>query len=123
MGLFDYVRVECPIEGVDDPATYEWQTKDFDWPYMETYRITAEGRLLHSDYHIEDRSDKTAEPGSFASFAGMLTHVHDEWRDMNYHGDLSFGAWIADDKRSIEATARFTDGQVVRIALVAPPET
>jgi hypothetical protein len=118
MGLFDYVVVECPVEGVANPLAHEWQTKTFDWPYMETYKITEGGRLLTEVYHTEDRSDPTAEPGSLRSFAGCMTRVRDDWRDTDFHGDLNFYSTV--DGEWVELIARFTDGQLQRITRVEP---
>ena len=113
MGMFDYVRVEHPIDGVSNPAIVEWQTKDFDAPWMDTYRITADGRLFEELTHVEDRSDKTAALGTFASIIGCMTPVHDGWRDMNYHGDLEFCGHIGNEWPCF--IARFTNGQLQRI--------
>ncbi len=124
MGLFDYLVIEAPIEGVDDPSRVEWQTKAFDNPWMLRYRITADGRLLEPRIYIEDRSDPNAAPGSAASFAGCMTPVYDGWDDMNYHGDVDFVGGEPDYQRYV---ARFTHGQLESIrrlddssALAAP---
>lgn len=119
MGMFDYVIVECPIEGIADPASIEWQTKQFDCPFMDRYKITADGRLLEEVVRIEDRSDKTAEPGSLASVVGMLTRVHDSWRDVEYHGDLHFCGFV--DRDFVDVTARFTEGQLTRMDISREP--
>lgn len=113
MGMFDDVRIECTIDGVDDPAAIGWQTKSFEWPMMELYWITSEGRLLHEMTHTEDRSCKSAPDGSLARICGILTSVHDGWEDMNYSGAVEFygcnhttGAWI-------DVVAHFDDGRLV----------
>lgn len=56
MGMFDYVKVRCPIpewmSGVD-----EWQTKDFD-RWLETYEISEDGRL--KDPHGNEMASATS---------------------------------------------------------------
>jgi hypothetical protein len=118
MGLFDYVLVEVPVEGIADPSAIEWQTKEFDWPYMEKYKITAEGRLLHEVVHYEDLSNPFAPEGSWERFAGCQTPVHEWWRDTEYHGDLEMCACIAPDYPHY--VARFTHGQLESIKVNRP---
>lgn len=120
--MFDIVMVEHPIEGVSvDPAYVEWQTKDFDEPFMLRYRITAEGRLLEPIVHFEDRSDHNAPEGSFARFAGCMTSVTDGYRDMHYHGDLHFcGMPPGTTDVFLDCVARFTDGQLAYARLIPP---
>lgn len=94
MGLFDDVRCDVPLpDGFEGGRWGQFQTKTFPEPYMEKYTITREGRLLHQP---------------------SLKH---EPTDTNYHGILNFyggdteGEWR-------EYNAKFTDGQLVDIALV-----
>lgn len=117
MGMFDYVVPECALPDEAAKLVGEWQTKDFDAPSMDKYRITAEGRLLEEVYHIEDRSDKSAPEGSFKGIRGMMTKVHEDWRDLNFHGVLNFYGSTSRDWKGewIEYNARFTDGQLVGI--------
>ena len=46
MGMFDYVKCEYPLP---DPEAQDllFQTKDTDAMFLETYKITKEGQLLH----------------------------------------------------------------------------
>lgn len=113
MGMFDYVIPECSIEGIENPSQYEWQTKSFDGPAMDRYRITADGRLLAEVYDVEDRSDPNAE--GLMRFVGMCSRIHRGWRDTNYHGDLNFYTHIGRDYSEEswrEFDARFTNGQL-----------
>lgn len=119
MGMFDNVIVEVPIEGVENPAAMEWQTKDFDMPAMDVYKISAEGRLLHERVHYEDRSDKNAEPGSLKALWGCMTPIHEGWDDLEYHGDVSMVGRV--EREWIDVTARFTEGQLTWIRRDAPP--
>ena len=116
MGMFDNVRVDHPIAGIRDPSSIEWQTKDFLDPMMDVYKITRDGRLLEELVHTEDRSDPNAEPGTLASLLGCMTRVHDGWRDMDFHGVLHFHGLLDDEL--VEVTAKFTDGNLVRIGRV-----
>lgn len=113
MGMFDYVICEHAIEGIENPAAIEWQTKDFDAPFMDRYKITEDGRLLEEVVRFEDRSDKSAPAGSFASVAGIMTRVHEGWKDLDYHGDLHFCGIIGHD--FIDVKARFTHGALESI--------
>lgn len=101
MGLFDTVKLYDDVHlpdypgGVVSPADVDWQTKSIDRPYMTTFRITADGRLLEEDWHLEDvppeerpyaGRDDVDEDDIRYSF-GMLNRVHDEWIERDeYHG-------------------------------------
>jgi hypothetical protein len=86
MGLFDDVRCAVPLP--DGFTGRDFQTKDFEDPYMDKYVITSEGRLVRRD------GDKTT--------------------DLNFHGYLNFYDWSKEDGRH-GYNAKFTDGQLVSI--------
>lgn len=116
MGMFDVVAVECPVEGIENPAACEWQTKSFDDPFLHNYRITADGRLLSERVRYEDRSDPNAPSDSIEHWAGMCTPVHEGWDEVPYHGDV----WMIGDfpgaaNRFVEIVARFTEGRLTKI--------
>lgn len=91
MGMFDYIKCEAPLpDGFDG----ELQTKDFDCE-MTTHIITKDGRLM----------------------LGSIRRVH-KYEDANFHGLVHFYGTDADENWH-EYNARFTDGQLVRIDLVA----
>jgi hypothetical protein len=137
MGMYDRVIVECPLPDAGADIVKEWQTKDFEAPYLENYKITEGGRLLHERIHYEDRSDPNAPKGSLKRIIGCMTSVHDGWEDMNYHGTLNFygdahtGELLAISMRPetfgqdlnhpgekpewFEYNAKFTDGALVSI--------
>jgi len=105
MGMFDYVKCDYPLPRAEDVGA-EFQTKDFDNPFMEQYIITAEGRLTKPKVRYEDRSDPKAE--GLMAFCGMMTPVPTgEIEDLNWHGYLHFGDY----------KAKFTDGKVVEIVI------
>lgn len=92
MGLFDNVRVE---EGVDlphlpdsiDATEIGWQTKSFS-NMMDTYKITADGRLTLKEQSYRDKTDEEkqaeAEKWGFDSWEAY-TAVYDEY-DVNEEG-------------------------------------
>lgn len=104
MGLFDYVVCEAPLpDGFDVPG-YPFQTKYFDDPYLNTYTITEDGRLLFCDGSTKETTE------------------------VPLHGDLDFGGCnisqsgpdgigTDDDSPpwSREYVARFTNGRLERI--------
>lgn len=118
MGMFDNVIPEFPLPDEGAKRVNEWQTKDFDAPFMDKYRITPEGRLLEELYDIEDQSDPTAEPGTLASLRGMMTRVNVRERDMDYHGVLNFYGTTADGEW-FEYNATFTHGALEKVERVA----
>lgn len=112
MGMFDYVVLECPLPDEIAARVHEWQTKNFDWPFMTQYRITAKGRLMREEFHFEDNPD--VKP--IAAGIPAVRRVQDGWTDMAFHGLLNFygnadGKW--DDEHWVEYNAKFTDGQLV----------
>lgn len=115
MGLFDTVIPEFQLPDADAVNVDWWQTKDFDDPYMENYKITSDGRLLHEEVHYEDHSDKNAPPGSFESILGCMTPVHERWVDLNFHGILNFYGTAKPSGEWFEYNAKFTDGTLVSI--------
>ncbi len=87
MGMFDTIRFEVPLPDLPDPSGREFQTKDFDC-LLDEYRVTAEGRLQHEEYEVEDRSDPNAE--GFYRLIGMMTRVNQHWVDSDFTGDILF---------------------------------
>ncbi len=103
MGLFDYVRCDHEMFGAARGSVH--QTKDMDWPFMEKYEITPEGRLLYEITRTEDQSDKNAPEGSIESLRGCMAAIPTgEKVDMNYHGYLHLSCF---------GRCKFTDGQLV----------
>lgn len=111
MGMFDYVRCEVPLP--DGWSADELQTKDFDMPYLETYTIRADGRLIHRRPRY-DIDPPDAPHGEI---------------DTNFHGVLNFYGLETTGyeppqpgdhfRRPItiwhEYNAKFTDGKLVGI--------
>ena len=126
MGMYDHVIPEHPLPDGHDPAGEEYQTKDTPAQFLDTYKITAEGRLEHELCDVEDRSDPRAE--GFERMFGMMTRVNRRWENVSFHGDLTFytsnvsgtsgvGVVTSDNKPPVyrEYTALFKDGQLIDI--------
>lgn len=128
MGLFDLLIVECALPDAGAAAVKEWQTKDLPDPYLHTYKITAEGRLLSERIGYDDKPDPEASRDTLESFIECRAPVHDAWDDMNYHGILTFygdadsGEGPGEDHdvetEWFEYRAKFTDGKLVAIERV-----
>ena len=101
MGLFDTVELYDDVHMPEYPAAatlagdVAWQTKGIDRPSMNTFRITAEGRLLEEEWHTEevppedrpyaDRDDVAED--DLLYMAGCRNRVHDGWIERHdYHG-------------------------------------
>lgn len=107
MGMFDNVFVELPIEGVAHPEAVEWQTKDFDMPALDVYRIGKDGRLARQ------KSVWDEERGFVRSL--------DEWEDQNFHGDLDFYGFEGEVRDGLtHIRARFTHGQLESMTATPP---
>lgn len=144
MGMFDIVTVEYPLPDAGAAEVREWQTRDFPNPFMENYRLTAEGRLLHECVHYEDQSNPELPMGTFERLAGSRTPVHEGWDDVHFHGFLNFyGDKHSGELRMItfapekfgkdllhpepaewfEYYAKFVEGQLISIERVVEPRS
>lgn len=122
MGMFDIVIPECPLPDVSAKLVDEWQTKDFDEPFMNSYRIGADGRLYVEIVHFEDLSE-FALTGAGDRFAGCMSRVHERWQDMAFHGVLNFYGFPGHDVNDwYEYDATFTHGQLEKIERVTDAE-
>ena len=95
MGLFDEVRCDYPLPD-GKPGTY-FQTKTFDAPYIEQYRITPEGRLLREEPPWYER---------------IPVRGISNWVDTNFHGVLNFYDYDTKTKVWRNFNAIFTHGQL-----------
>ncbi len=123
MGLFDYVVTEVPLPDGRYPVGAVFQTKHFDAPFMETYTIRPDGRLVarRREYEPTPEEDlpqqnKDAPEGSLLKWLGIM-RAKREWEEPldDFHGDLTFGAWEENTKTSVRYTARFTHGRLETI--------
>ena len=101
MGLFDTVQLYDDVHLPEYPAAVTpagdvaWQTKGIDRPSMNTFRITAEGRLLEEEWHTEEvppedrphADHDDVEEDDILYIAGSRNRVHDGWIERDdYHG-------------------------------------
>jgi hypothetical protein len=123
MGLFDYVRCEMALpETPLPPADEIFQTKTFEDPYMETYVITADGRLVKREVEREFVKDELSLLG------GFFKPISERDVELPYHGDVHFGT-ISLHRGQFSGgewdyRARFTDGRCVGVFLegFSPPD-
>lgn len=101
MGLFDYLKIECELPGLtaEQVKSSSWQTKDTPEQYMERYRLTADGKLMHQEVRYdttpEDErplcKDKPPKDRTDVDkFCGMLTSVVLGEKDQKWSGCLEF---------------------------------
>ncbi len=118
MGLFDYIKCEYPI---DAPEGVEWQTKFSDAPYMETYTITSDGRLIHHTrkYEIVPLEERPFyKPGmtddDLESFFGCMRGVATGDVEIAYRGEIQF---YGTDKNGDwwQYSALFDDGKLINM--------
>lgn len=100
MGMFDEVIVDVAIPGIPHPKEPRWQTKEFDAPALDVYKITADGRLLR-EVTVWDNEQEYCRPTG-------------EWETVPHHGDL----WMCSFADGYPGTlhwivARFTEGRLV----------
>ena len=153
MGVYDTLEIEDGIELPKfppdrRPGEIEWQTKAIGMPYMQAYKLTADGRLLR---HEEDLREKTpsekqaeAESNGFDSWDSYVSFcetaapnellerglglglprsqtVADEyWLDHTMHGSFEFHGSRDDieDGMLWSYEARFTTGDLDAIVFL-----
>lgn len=133
MGMFDYIQCEYPLPDnppqwvIDAALKGEFQTKDTPEPSLETYTITADGRLIHHSMRYESVPENerpywnTPEwDKPFGQIAGSIRSVPDGDIELNdFHADLHFGAYDgSQEPRSYEYVARFTNGRLQHIKFI-----
>lgn len=145
MGLFDTIRLEAGITLPEfpadlDPQSLDWQTKDLGHPALETYKLTAGGRLLRQTAtrrpKTSDEKQREAAAHGFETWDAYVSavetadqatklaqgypmvvqrQVEDEvwWADHNQHGTFEFHATSPDASEYDivwSYKARFTKG-------------
>lgn len=137
MGMFDNVRCEVPLpDGYASAGGY--QTKNFECN-LDTYTITADGRLVKASGHYEEPSPEDREKAQKITGDDFWSHlerirlsstfVKDPDVDVNFHGKFRFYTYEGDpnderpiDERWHEYEAKFTDGKLNEIITVKTPE-
>jgi hypothetical protein len=136
MGMFDTLIVEYPLPDAGAAVVKDWQTKSFDWPSLQNYKITAAGQLLRERYHYNARS-KESKAGT-PRLVGRK-QAHEGWETVPFSGVLNFyGDQYSEELLAFshmpktlgkdllhpepaewfEYNAKFTDGQIVSIERV-----
>jgi hypothetical protein len=123
MGLTDDLELDenHVLPGFDgDPSEVRWATKSLGQPVRDTYRITADGRLLKAekDRRVvpeEERPRYNEDIGGFEhdvdEMFGMLDSTITGWEDVEYHGHFQFYGGPEGELHRYDA--KFTDGQLV----------
>jgi hypothetical protein len=125
VGFFDNIKLSSIInlpEFEGNILKTEWQTKDIQDPCMDTYLI-KDNRLIKICHEWEE-----VPMGERVNVAGMnvpLIRPKKTWEeDTNYHGKFNFYTMIqepGDTGKDVwyEYQAKFTDGELVNINIVA----
>ena len=127
MGLFDTVELYDDIHLPEYPAAVTpagdvaWQTKGIDRPSMNTFRITADSRLLEEEWHTEDvppenrpyaDHDDVAED-DLLYVAGSRNRVHDGWIERDdYHGRFEITHSFESFDELVTYQVTFTHGRL-----------
>lgn len=115
MGMFDYLRVDFGESLAGGP---QFQTKEFEVPYLEDYLISSSGRLIHKAVRYEEVPEEErpyfGKPGwdGFDKWIGSQRRVPIGDVDLNWHGYLHFHSYNDVSKEFFSYRAKFTDGQL-----------
>jgi hypothetical protein len=129
MGMFDYVKCEYPLP-IPEMQGRTFQTKSIaDWPGMDTYTITTDGRLILHEVRWEPVPEEQRpyygkpewKDGSLFKFCGSMKTVPIGDKEIPLHGDVTFYDFReTGDSNSelVDFVARFTNGRVesIRVA-------
>lgn len=123
--MFDYVIVEAELPK-SAPGWIEgkFQTKDTPRQFMETYVITADGKLIHKAQEYEEVPKEERpypdEDGLFALVGSLRSAPVGDVQIM-FHGDLHLIASNRDWSKFWRCRARFTHGKLEEIVHVENP--
>lgn len=137
MGLFDRVVFDTEVELPEFDGTHQavdWQTKSIGRPFMRTFKLTADGRLMRRERSMrdltpEERAAKARDRGfdsweaweaadTFGPLPTWDRTVDEEWWvDHHQHGSFEFHGSTPDHRYSYEA--RFTKGALDEILLLS----
>lgn len=76
MGMYDYVKCEFPLTRPEMQDRL-FQTKDTPNQFLDTYTITADGRLLGPKYDLEWQEDAEAPMGGYLKRENLQMHDAD----------------------------------------------
>lgn len=105
MGMFDYILIEQPIDGVELDDEFRPQTKSFD-KSMATY-IIRDDTLYQRSYEWEKTDEVEVTIGDLKIYKQVLIDTTDV--PVDFHGDIHF---LAKTKKGdwVRLIARFTEG-------------
>ncbi len=115
MGLFDYVNCKYPLP-IEGANALDFQTKDTDAQFMDSYEIREDGTIWHEVYDTEDRSDPKAT--GLSALMGMATRVNKRWEQDIFTGEIVFYGSIGNDYKTgtrVEFSAYFADGKLMHL--------
>lgn len=129
MGFFDNIKVEIdtilpefkPTDKYNQ-VNVEWQTKDIKDPCMDTY-IIKDNRLIKVCHEWEEVP--LTERVDVMGISVPLIRPKKTWEeDTNYHGKFNFYTNIQESGEEgvdiwYEYEAKFTDGELVNIKIIA----
>jgi hypothetical protein len=123
MGMFDYVICEYPLprNAPKYAVGAQFQTKDTESQYLETYVITKEGRLIHRAVKYENIPEnerpyygkpECEESGLYRLMGSRRKVLTGDVVDTNYHGNLKLSCGNKDWTKFCHIIVRFTNGNV-----------
>lgn len=128
MSIYDYLTCEypLPVEGANDR---KYQTKFADDPYLDTYKITKNCRLLrlyrtgteknpaYAAYpKSNDGMNRKARLLHFINKPPEFLAFHEEWREVNYRG------WLYFYDMELNFLARFEEGMLKSLKQITEDE-
>ncbi|HYD01844.1 MAG TPA: hypothetical protein VEB22_11510 [Phycisphaerales bacterium] len=112
--MYDNLICKHPLPDGSNPEGRGFQTKDTDAQRLDTYTITAEGRLVHTerDWEVVPKEQRPYPNATgWRAARGCMRAVNHRDVDTNFSGQISFY------DGSIDYTARFGNGQLVGIVV------
>lgn len=146
MGMFDYIKCEYPLHSLPQRLVDQWegdvtfQTKDTPDQYMSLYKIDADGKLWYEERETEWVDAVDPESESFSDRIGHLKTISTSWKQIDFHGAISFyesynhenykseynagdgKEWQRYESGWVEYKALFKDGQMIAIDLTKAEE-
>lgn len=80
MGMFNYIKVKYALPGCSSPEDIQWQTKDVEPLYLQTYFLDVDGQL----YLLPDDRDDDSDPGWRTDFTGDMRLIGYDKEKSNY---------------------------------------
>ena len=114
MGMYDYINCEAPLD-VEGMEGRQFQTKDTPAQFLDTYTITADGKLMHEEYDLREEITDKAPLGMFLHRDDPRTvHLSDFTGSICFYGFKQEGRGFSDSHGWVSFVALFDDGVLVR---------